>query len=501
MTICSYLEKHGISVELIDLKVKDLKILELESPKARELEEKIIEMLKDMRPTMVGMGTFTHEVDYTLSFAKRIKSEINTTIIVGGQHSSLAPEDFIFENSPIDYVVVGEGEETFRELTRAILDQKQGEAFHSIQSISFWEKDHIQKTLLRPLIEPLDNVPMPAYERVDMSFYTQPNPYAIRYFPLASMYVFASRGCPAHCTFCAIPSVWRYNETKKPIRFRSAKAVADEVELLVKKYNVDGIYFYDDDFCVWKSHVIDICKEFIERKIPFVWGAETRVDKVDEELLTWMQKAGCIQIDFGVESGSQAMLDAVNKNCKVEKIHQAFEICHKLGIRTFANMMYNLPGETQEDVRMNQELIAKIKPTTVSFGLMTPYPGSQIYDEIASGKEDYHYFKEAEWKMPTKFVVAKHSLDLDKLVSEDNIRFNSPLQQLTPSTSMKMILRQMARSSRKMDYAKSFFTLGKFLVFDRLPRMIAKNVSPYSSKPKNKEVIPASEITATSSGK
>ncbi|MEK6970714.1 MAG: cobalamin B12-binding domain-containing protein, partial [archaeon] len=122
MTICSYLEKRGISVELIDLKVKDLKILELDSPRAKELEDQIVSMLKQLNPPLVGMGTYTHEVDYTLSFAKRIKSEITTKIIVGGQHSSLAPDDFIFDSSPIDYAVIGEGEETFRELTRSLLD-------------------------------------------------------------------------------------------------------------------------------------------------------------------------------------------------------------------------------------------------------------------------------------------------------------------------------------------------------------------------------------------
>ena len=482
MTICSYLERHGIKVELIDLKVKDLKIIELGSPKAKELEKTILDMLRQLKPAIVGMGTYTHEVGYTLEFAQKIKNAIDTTIIVGGQHSSLAPDDFIFEKSPIDFAVVGEGEETFRELTRAVLDHAPRADFSQIRSSVFWNDGQLVRTPLRPLIEPLDEVPMPAYERVDMDFYTQPNPYAIRYVPLSSMYVFASRGCPARCTFCAIPSVWRYNETKKPIRFRSAKAVVDEVEHLVTNYGVDAIYFYDDDFCVWKQHVIEICQEMINRKLKLVWGCETRVDKVDEELLTWMQNAGCIQIDFGVESGSQRMLDAVNKNCKVEHIYSAFALCHKLGIRTFANMMYNLPGETEEDVRLNQELMQVIKPTVVSFGLMTPYPGSELYDALSSGKEDYHFFKEAEWKMPPKFVVAKHGLDLDTLVSEDTVRFNSFLSPVGPLPSFRKVMAQLLRSTRKKEYAHSVYTLGKFMIFDRLPRMISKNVSPYGNQ-------------------
>ncbi len=501
MTILAYLEKHGIRTEIIDIKAKDLKIIELNSPRAKEIENQIIEKMKTFQPKIVGLSAVTHEVDYVIEFSARIKKEVGAKIIVGGQHASLEPSDFVFEGSPIDFAVVGEGEESFRELSQAILDQKPLAEFEHIKSIAYWKDASVFRTPLRPLIEPLDSIPMPAYERVDMEFYTQPNPYAIRYFPLSSMYVFASRGCPARCTFCAIPSVWRYNETKKPIRFRSAKNVADEVEVLVKKYKTDAIYFYDDDFCVWKQHVIDICKEFIDRKIKFVWGCETRVDKVDEELLTWMQKAGCIQIDFGVESGSQRMLDAVNKNCTVEQINKAFELCQKLGIRTFANMMYNLPGETEEDVQANRDLIAKINPTTVSFGLMTPYPGAEIFDQVSTGKEDYHYFKEAEWKMPQKFIVANHKMNLDLLVSEDNIRFNSALKQFAPSKSLTMILKQMARSPRKMDYAKSFYTLGKFMLFDRLPRMLSKNVSPYGNKSPSPDTEKATETIVSTPAK
>ncbi|MDP2666529.1 MAG: radical SAM protein [Candidatus Diapherotrites archaeon] len=499
MTILAYLEKNGIRTELIDIKVDDLKVVELGSPRAQEIENQIFDKVKQLKPRMIGLSAYTHEVSYIIDFAKRLKEVWPTTIIVGGQHASLAPQDFIFEDSPVAFAVIGEGEETFRELCQTILENKPSSTYDHIQSLAFWDGTVMKKTPLRPLIEPLDEVPMPAYDRVDMEFYTRPHPYAIRYLPLSSMFVFASRGCPARCTFCAIPSVWRYNETKKPIRFRSPKAVVDEVEHLVKKYKVDAIYFYDDDFCVWKEHVIKICQEFISRGLPFVWGCETRVDKVDDELMGWMAKAGCIQIDFGVESGSQKMLDAVNKNCKVADIHTAFDLCKKYGIRTFANMMYNLPGETEEDVKANQALIQTIRPTTVSFGLMTPYPGSVIYDELSDGPEDYHYFKDAEWVLPKKFQVAKHEMDLNKLVSEDNIRYNSPLRQFGNTPAMVKVLAQVIRSRRKTDYAMAVVRLGKFFLFDRIPRMVAKNVSPYGILAKKEVISPASPTESPAS--
>jgi len=133
-------------------------------------------------------------------------------------------------------------------------------------------------------------------------------------------------------------------------RFRSAKNVVDELSLLKDKYKIDGFFILDDTFTINKVYVLNICEELKPRKIDLIWGCETRPNLVNKDLLAEMEKAGCIQIDFGVESGSQKVLDNLQKDITPSQSIKAFSICRELGIRTFANFMINNPEETWEDI-------------------------------------------------------------------------------------------------------------------------------------------------------
>ena len=365
MYIAAYLEQEGEDVDIIDLKL----------PKRENNTIKlIVDEIKKRNPKIIGTSAFSTDLKDVLELSTLIKNEMkDITIIIGGIHASLYPKDFIFKKSPIDIAVIGEGEETFNEIIKAKRFDKD---IKDIKGIVYLKNGKLIETEKRVLMN-MNKMPMPAFNKVDMKFYLKPTLYAVRGVPLSAFYIFSSRGCPFRCTFCSNSAIYGRN-----IRYREYKKVIDEVEMLVKTYKADGFYIYDDTFTFYRQYVINFCEEMIKRKIKAVWGCQTRVDKVDLELLKIMKKAGCIQVDFGVESGSQKQLDIIQKDTTTEKVLEAFDACKKVGIRQFANFMINIPDETEEDIAYLKEFVGKIKPNVVVFNVLSPLPGSPLYDQM-----------------------------------------------------------------------------------------------------------------------
>ena len=476
MTIAAYLERHGFNAEILDFKIKSYTPLKNVSAE-NFIIEKILSRLEKMNPLAVALTAFSHEIESTIALASLIKSRTKSFVIVGGNHATYYPNHFLYKGSPVDFVVIGEGEVTFTDLLKALSGKKKPD---SVQSIAFFKSGKIIKTPQRDLIQNLDDLPIPAFEKVDMAFYTKPHLYGIRYLPLSIFYVFTTRGCPWVCTFCSIPDIWKHNKGIRRIRYKSANAVADEVETLVKKYGVDAIYFFDDDFCVWRQRVIDMCNEFKKRQIDFLWGCETRVDEIDDELARIMSEAGCIQIDFGVESGSQKMLDTIDKRTTVAQNLEAFRLCKKHGIRTFANLMFNLPGETVQDVEETVSMAKEINATVYSIGSLTPFPGSEIFKQLKLNLEvkDFSVYREATHGEDS-FRLANHNLDLTKLVADTMRSVNRPFSTFREKRAFMKYMKKVARARRKKDYTISFIRLTHFALTSRIPRVLKGRLSPY----------------------
>ena len=366
MYMSSFLEQNGISTEIVDIKgIAD---------RSQAIEETIRQTIR-LKPKMVGLTCLTPEVLEVRQFAKRIKEKLpETKLLVGGVHTTLIPQDLLFKGSLLDYAIIGEGEETSLELVNAIKD---GKSLKGIRGIAFLDNSgKLVKTQPRPLMD-LNKLPMPAFEKVPMDYYTKPSLYCIRGIPISGFFVFTSRGCPSRCKFCVNKNIFG-----RVIRFRDAVKVVDEIELLAKKYKIDGFFIYDDTFAVNKKHVEAICNGMKERKLDLIWGCQTRVNLVTEDIMRKMKQAGCVQVEFGVESGSPENLIRLRKDITVPQIKNAFRICKKLKFRTFANFMINTPDETEEDVQMTIDLARKLKADVNLFNITTPYPGTEIYDEI-----------------------------------------------------------------------------------------------------------------------
>jgi radical SAM superfamily enzyme YgiQ (UPF0313 family) len=321
----------------------------------------------------------------TADLVKREDGRIR--VVVGGPHPSALKEDLLKRCRSIDALVYGEGEATFPELVKALVE---GRDLERIKGVCYRDEDQIAINEPRDPISDLDSLPRPALDLVaPIGRYPGPYPTGAR----PSIHIMASRGCPFNCTFCSNP-VW-----SKKVRFRSAESVLSEVEWLRKNFKVREVFFQDDTFNVNRDWFESICHGIIERglneKIIFKSPFRANERLLDLYMLRLAKRAGFWMIFYGVESGNQEILNSINKNLKLEEIERAFKLTRKAGIKTYASFMIGNLGESRGTVLDTIEFAKKIDPDYYGFAIATPYPGSELYAEavrrsyLVPGLEDY----------------------------------------------------------------------------------------------------------------
>jgi anaerobic magnesium-protoporphyrin IX monomethyl ester cyclase len=452
--------------------------------------DKVIECMTDVTPDYVGIPSFSPTYRFTLELSKILKERFNLKIIVGNIHATLYPESFIFEGSPIDYVVIGEGEKTLAELLKGI---DEGNELLGILGIAYFDKiKGFIKTKPRDLIVNLDELPPTDYSLIDMDIYLSLNHKYIRYVPIRGVALYSGRGCPYHCIFCSANLVWDHN-TGKAVRFRSPKRISEEIISLENKYNINGFYFQDDTFISRKKRVLEFCDAI--KGYNLVWGCCGRVNEVDDELLSAMKSAGCIQIDFGVESGAPSLLKTINKGISREQIKRAFSLCRKHKIRSFANMMVNLPGETIEDISFSEQLIKEIKPTRVAVAVLTPLPGTVLYEKFLKEKvseEEYHMLIKRDDK-GERFKFSKH----DVPAKENYDRIDNIVQPLVHDALKIFTNRKFIMSAWKRNLLRSLLSITARLSYDRFKFRMLKQTGkllPESYKSGIKNVLSSRKL-------
>jgi anaerobic magnesium-protoporphyrin IX monomethyl ester cyclase len=419
--LAGYLEKHGFRTEIVDSHEKstdaNFNII------MREIREK--------DPRYIGLAAFVTDYDVILDIAKAIKEHSDSKIIVGNAHPSLSPEDYLFEGSPFDVVVRGEGELTLKQF---LLEYKVNSDNSHIKGIAYLEKGEIKITANRELMD-LSECGMPAYHKLDMNWYAKPSKHLIRRLTTSCAVIYTGRGCPFNCGFCASNSVWQANDRTKEnpvVRKRPVSDVIEELRILQDKYRFDFFYILDDTFGIQEKDILSFCTAYKKSGLKMLWGAETRVSCIkNEKIIKEMKEAGCIQLDYGVETGSAKLLKIVNKGITIEQTVRAFSLCRKNGIRTLANILINLPEETEEDLALTHDLLARIKPTWTSVGVTQPYPGTKFYKNyIKAGitKEDYKKLSRLE--PPEEYRMAKHKIKLNKLLLAWQLKYQiyTPLE-------------------------------------------------------------------------
>jgi radical SAM superfamily enzyme YgiQ (UPF0313 family) len=319
--------------------------------------EKIPEILAEKKPDLIGFsilhGNRWGGIDIA-RIARQIDSRV--TIVFGGVGATFLWEHFLTHFAEIDYVVLGEGEHTFLDLVSQ-LERGNRQSIGSIAGLAYRKNGRAVRNAERPLIEHLDDLPDPAL-----------------YF--AYPHLSLTRGCAGNCNFCGSPRFWG-----RHVRFHSAEYFVRQIQQLYQK----GIHFFyisDDTFTASRKRVIEVCKLIIEAGLEISWNAISRVDYVNEETLFWMRKAGCIQISYGVESGSEKIRNFLQKKISSIGIARAFALTQKYGIMARAYFIYGCPEETLQTIQETIDLIDRIKPLSAVFYILDIFPGTQLYENF-----------------------------------------------------------------------------------------------------------------------
>lgn len=354
--IATFLKKKNVDVKVIDSFI--------EGHTLKELTEKI---LKE-EPDIVGFSIMTCQVNAFLEIAKELKKmDPSLRICCGGSHIGSTREELFKFTKDIDFLFYGEGEYTFYKFIKAF---KKNLSFEEIDGLIYKkDKEVIINKPPKP-IQNLDDLPFPDLNLVDIKKYDS---YYAKSLPLTS--IMASRGCPFNCTFCDA-----YATHGKTLRLRPPKNIVDEIEHNHKKHKIKQVMIKDSTFTVNKKWVYEICSDIKKRGLKINWTCNTRVDMVDEELLKTMKDSGCHMVMFGIESGSQKILDMLHKGITIEQIRRSISLCKKVGIETTGYFMIGNPGETEEDAHKTLKLAKELDLDLATFGVTVAYPGTELYD-------------------------------------------------------------------------------------------------------------------------
>ena len=353
------IEAPPIGLHYLGALLKELghKVTLLNWHDAKNTPEVVSDALATLKPDCVGFSIFHDNRWGGIQLAKLFKERFpGVPIVFGGIGATFLDEHLLRHFPWIDMVVRGEGERTFPELIRRL---ESGESYEELPGLTLRVGDAIRRNEDAERIDDLDRLPLPA------EHYT--------YHHLA-----LSRGCPGKCTFCGSPWFWGPR-----VRFHSAAYFVKQIELLYEK-GQRFFNFSDDTFTLRKKLVLEICALIRAKQLDITWAAISRVDCIDADMLKAMRLAGCIQISFGVESGSAQIRNVLNKKFKEEQIRRAFSLTVSYGILARAYIIYGCPGESPETVADTIRLLKEIRPLVTLFHVLALFPGTYLYDLFKS---------------------------------------------------------------------------------------------------------------------
>jgi anaerobic magnesium-protoporphyrin IX monomethyl ester cyclase len=356
------------------LEEKGYDIMVLDCPALQMNHEKLKAKLASFDPDIVGISTMTPTLPSAFLAARAAKEVCpNTKVVLGGLGATFLDEQILKAEPAVDVIVRGEGEQTMLELAQNPSDPKK---LHKIDGVTFRGEKQIVRTPDRPVTQNLDELPRPAYKHFPLEKY--------RLFGRKVLPVATSRGCPFNCSFCVTPQMFHHT-----FRMRSPKNVVDELEWLKNVHGAEAFSFYDDMLTYDKKRVYEICDGMRERKLDLPWDCQSRVDTVNREMVFKMKEAGCQELFYGVETGSQEILDVMGKKTSIEQNENAIKWAKEAGIFVAISVVIGYPGETRHSVQQTLDFIRKVKPDDAFLCVATPSPGSELANIV----------KKKGWKM------------------------------------------------------------------------------------------------------
>lgn len=382
--------------------------------------EPVTAFIQRFRPHIIGITANTPQVKQAWRTAKAIKEIHDCPIVLGGPHVSVLPEESC-EKPYVDIVVRGEGEETWIDIcgrvenflrehpeynpeaggtfrTEAFM-HAENEIFADCTGVTYKTSDgQIHNNADRNPIADLDSLPWPAYHLFKMDRYTNLQPATDHVDGARSFSILTSRGCPYRCTFCSqsiMPIKWRS---------RSPESVLAEWRHLVEDLDAQEIGVLDDSANIRVRRLEELANLLIENNlnhVPWIFVNGIRANLASKELLLLLKRAGLKRTAFGVETGDPEILKSIDKKIDLDTIRQAFKNAKEVGLETIAFMIIGLPGETRETMQNSINFAIEIDPMIANFSMMTPYPGTKVYEIVKrQGRflindwEDYVFFEQ-----------------------------------------------------------------------------------------------------------
>lgn len=357
------------------------------------IKETVNEILR-RSPTVLGISCTTFRIYPMAEIVRCVKAQLpNAIVVVGGPHCALYPVETV--NLPgVDYVIVGDGEYSFKKLLDVISSGRQEELKNIPGLVFCYDGNIIQNPPDRTM--PVDNLVIPDWSMLDYKYYytsaDQQNEQTVT--------MVSSRGCPFRCNFCDV--------MEKTYRARSAKAVVDEMESIISTFPNPVIHVFDDTFNIIRDRVLQICNEIKRRNLKITWTTRARAHPFDEEMIVAMKEVGLKRIHFGVESGSDITLKKIKKGITKRQIENAFVLCNKYNIDVLAYFIIGFNWETKKDINDTISFIKKIRPTFIMANTLYPAARTEIYtDLLKSRKIKQDFWREFTANPTPNFILPK----------------------------------------------------------------------------------------------
>lgn len=359
-SIAAYLGREGINADIVDCYARP------------DSDHLIRDYLLTVKPSFIGLSCTTSSFLDGIRIAALARSLLpDIKIVFGGPHVSALKDKILEKFTVIDFVVVGEGEQTLTELI-----EKGNEEAHSVQGLVYRDANgEICFTGYRSKAIDLDTLPFPAYEK--LAGYPDVYKLLIFNYPKApNSSCISSRGCPYSCSYCD-RSVFR-----RSFRYNSAEYMYEHLRYLKKHFGICHVIFYDDQFTFNRQRIEDFTRMLLDRPLGMTFNCVVRAEHIDLELLRRLKASGCWMISLGIETGDEDLLAQHRRNVNLNLLAEKIRLIKKVGIRTKGLLMIGLPGETEDSIKKTMKYVFSLPIDDINLAKFTPFPGSPVYENI-----------------------------------------------------------------------------------------------------------------------
>lgn len=360
LVLAAVARERGFEVHLVDAKAQGTPL------------DDVCARISALRPDYLGLSATTISVTNAARIAERVKHLLPGVVtILGGAHVSAVPERTLTAFPAIDFGIVGEGEVSLF----ALLDRLEARApIGDVPGLAYRHDDAVRANMRAPYIDDLDALPMPAWDLLpDFPHDFKPTLFGYPRTPVATL--ITSRGCPFSCTFCDRSTSGRKG------RMHSVETVVRLCRELVGR-GTRHIMFLDDLFTVRKGRVAELCQAFLDNGFTFSWSCNSHPNLLDLETLRLMKRAGCWQIAYGIESGSQRILDVVKREVRLPRLRETLQMTRAAGIRTKGYVMLGHPTEGLDSLAETAAFLREVELDLCQITKFTPYPGTPAYPTV-----------------------------------------------------------------------------------------------------------------------